>query len=241
MQSINNRILKVSKRIVDKISIKIPIFHIKNNLIFVSRQTNFLLFVCLRAVSCVPRVANVSGLFILGCSSVFSTFICFSSSCVLCAAGCQCLWIVHSCLLLGFLYVYLLVLVLCLVCRWLPVSLDCSFLVASSVFSNVYLFVFVLCLVCLGLPMSLDCPFLFSPRFSLTFICLSSSFVFVPRVANVSGLIGSYIRFWERPGDLPRVIEILCLFASGAQRNEREDTTISITSGRSPGLSQQRM
>jgi hypothetical protein len=38
----------------------------------------------------------------------------------------------------------------------------------------------------------------------------------------------SYIRSWERPGDLPRVIEILCLLASGAQRNEREDTTISI-------------
>ena len=103
MQSINNRILKVSKRIVDKISIKIPIFHIKNNLIFVSRQTNFLLFVCLRAVSCVPRVANVSGLSILVCSSVFSTFICLSSSCVLCADGCPCLWIVHSWLLLGFL------------------------------------------------------------------------------------------------------------------------------------------
>ena len=29
-------------------------------------------------------------------------------------------------------------------------------------------------------------------------------------------LIGSYIRSWERPGDLQRVIEILCLFASGA-------------------------
>jgi len=54
-------------------------------------------------------------------------------------------------------------------------------------------------------------------------------------------LIGSYIRSWERPGDLPRVIEMLCLFASGAQRNERKDTTISIKSGRSPGLSQQRM
>jgi hypothetical protein len=54
-------------------------------------------------------------------------------------------------------------------------------------------------------------------------------------------LIGSYIRSWERPGDLPRVIEILCLFASGAQRNKRKDTTISITSGRSPGLSQHRM
>jgi hypothetical protein len=42
-------------------------------------------------------------------------------------------------------------------------------------------------------------------------------------------LIGSYIRSWERPGDLPRVIEFFCLF-----------TTISITRGRSPGLSQQR-
>ena len=54
-------------------------------------------------------------------------------------------------------------------------------------------------------------------------------------------LIGTYIRSWERPSDLPRVIEILCLFASGAQRNERKETKISITSGRSPGLSQQRM
>jgi hypothetical protein len=54
-------------------------------------------------------------------------------------------------------------------------------------------------------------------------------------------IIGSCIRSWERPGDLPRVIEILCLFASGAERNERKDTTISITRGRSPGISQQRM
>ena len=54
-------------------------------------------------------------------------------------------------------------------------------------------------------------------------------------------LIGSYIRSWERPGDLLRVIEMLCLFASVAQRNERKDTKISITSGRSPGLSRQRM
>jgi hypothetical protein len=41
-------------------------------------------------------------------------------------------------------------------------SLDCPFLIASSVFSNVYLFVFVLCLVYRGLPMSLECPFLFA-------------------------------------------------------------------------------
>jgi hypothetical protein len=37
------------------------------------------------------------------------------------------------------------------------------------------------------------------------------------------------------------VIEIVCLFASEAQRNERKETKISIASGRSPGLSQQRM
>ena len=54
-------------------------------------------------------------------------------------------------------------------------------------------------------------------------------------------IIGSYIRSWGRPGDLPRVIEILCLFASGVQQNDRKETKISITSGRSPGLSQQRM
>jgi hypothetical protein len=76
-----------------------------------------------------------------------------------------------------FSNVYLFFFVLCLVCLVLPMSLDCSFLVASAIFSNVYLFFFVLCLVCLGLPMSLDCSFLFSPRFSLTFICLSSSCV----------------------------------------------------------------
>ena len=58
----------------------------------------------------------------------------------------------------------------------------------------------------------------------------------------MTSVIGSiHVRSWERPGDLPRVIEILCLFASGAQRNERKETQISITSGRSPGLSQQRM
>jgi hypothetical protein len=33
-------------------------------------------------------------------------------------------------------------------------------------------------------------------------------------------IIGSYIRSWERPGDLPRVIEILCLFASGSTFNK---------------------
>ena len=35
--------------------------------------------------------------------------------------------------------VFLFVLVLCLVCPMLPVSLDCPFLIAHSVFSNIYL------------------------------------------------------------------------------------------------------
>jgi hypothetical protein len=42
-------------------------------------------------------------------------------------------------------------------------------------------------------------------------------------------VIGSYIRSWERPGDLPSVIEILCLFAGGAQRNDRKETKKYIT------------
>jgi hypothetical protein len=137
------------------------------------------------------------------------TFICLSSSCFLCAEGCQCLWIVHSCFPLGFLsrlFVCLrpvscvpmvanvsgLFILDCflgflyrLFVRLRPVSCvprvanvsGLSIVGCSSVFSNVYLFVVVLCLVCRGLPMSLDCSFLFSPRFSLTFICLSSSCV----------------------------------------------------------------
>ena len=45
-----------------------------------------------------------------------------------------------------------------LVYPMLPVSLNCPFLIAPSVFSNFY------CrLVCLMLPVSLDCPFLIAP------------------------------------------------------------------------------
>ena len=36
-------------------------------------------------------------------------------------------------------------------------------------------------------------------------------------------LIGSFIHWYGRPVDLPRVIEILCLFTNGAQRNEWKD------------------
>ena len=48
----------------------------------------------------------------------------------------------------------------------------------------------------------------------------------------------SYIRSWERLGDLPWMIEILCLFENGAQQNEPEDTQTSITIERLPELSQ---
>ena len=66
-------------------------------------------FVCHPPVSCMPNIACVSGL---------------SSSCVLYAQYCMCLWIVF---------------LLCLVCPMLHVSLDCPLLIALSVFSNVYL------------------------------------------------------------------------------------------------------
>ena len=78
----------------------------------------------------------------------------------------------------------------------LPVSLDCPFLIAPSVFSSTYLscvlctlccqflwivlfycpfgilqHLFVMCLVYPMLPVSLDCPFSLPHRYSLTCIC----------------------------------------------------------------------
>jgi len=46
-------------------------------------------------------------------------------------------FMLHICLV--FCVVFLFVFILCLVCPILPVSLDCPFLIALSVFSNVYL------------------------------------------------------------------------------------------------------
>jgi hypothetical protein len=58
----------------------------------------------------------------------------------------------------------------------LPVSLDCSFLIAPSVFSNVYL-------VYPMLPVSLDCPLLIAPMvFSNVYLSC------VPYVTSFSGL-----------------------------------------------------
>jgi hypothetical protein len=71
---------------------------------------------------------------------------------------------------------------LCLAYSMLPVSLDCPFLIAPSVFSNVY----VSCVLC---TQCWQCLWIvhswLSPRFSLTFICPLSC---VFNVDSVSGL-----------------------------------------------------
>jgi hypothetical protein len=67
------------------------------------------------------------------------------------------------------------------------------------------------------------------------------SYLVYQSVSQKSILCDVYFITLNDIDDLPRVIEMLCLFASGAQRNERKETKISITRGRSPGLSQQRM
>jgi hypothetical protein len=92
-------------------------------------------FVCLRPASCVPNVASVARLSIRDCS------VGLSSSCILCTQCCQCLLIVRSWLLRRFslTFNYYLQYVLCLVYPMFPVSLDCLFFIAPSVFSNVYL------------------------------------------------------------------------------------------------------
>ena len=60
---------------------------------------------------------------------------------VSCAQCCTFLWIVHSSLPFRFAlkFIYYIQFVLCLLCPRLHVSLDCPFLIATSVFSNIYL------------------------------------------------------------------------------------------------------
>ena len=129
-------------------------------------------------------------------------------SCVLCTICGQFLWIVHcwlplrcsltfiypvSCVLyvtsfsrlfiLDFPFgVLLRLFVLCLVYYMSPVSLDCSLLIAPSVFSNVYLSC-VLCTICGQFLWIVHCwlPL----RCSLTFICPVSCVLYV---ASFSGL-----------------------------------------------------
>ena len=148
-----------------------------------------------------PVSLDCSFWFPLRCSL---TFIC-PVSCVLYVASFSGLFIVDC--PFGVLY---RLFVLCLVYYMSPVSLDCSLLIAPSVFSNVYLS----CLVYYMSPVSLDCSLLIAPsvfsnvylscvlcticrqflwmvhcwlplRCSLTFICPVSCVLYV---ASFSGL-----------------------------------------------------
>jgi hypothetical protein len=98
--------------------------------------------------------------------SVFSNvYLLPTMSCVLCTQCCQCLWIVHSWLLLRFPLTFIYYL-LC-PAPWVPnvtrISrlsiLDCSFGFLLRLFTAYY----VLCLVYPMLSVSLDCPFLITP------------------------------------------------------------------------------
>jgi hypothetical protein len=93
--------------------------------------------------------------------------------------------------------------VLCLVYPLLPVSLDCSFWIAPSVFSNVYLSC-VLCTLCcqflwivhFGLPLRYSLTFIMYPMLPVSLDCsfwiapsVFSNVYYVPYVASFSGLL----------------------------------------------------
>ena len=132
-----------------------------------------LTFIC--PVSCVPYVASYSGLYFFIAPSVFSNMY---LSCVLCTLCYQFLWIVLFHCPFGILQHLF---AMCLVYPMLPVSLNCPFLIALSVFSNIYLS----CVLC-----TLWWQFLWIVhlwlhlRYSLAFICPVSC---VPYVASFSG------------------------------------------------------
>ena len=63
------------------------------------------------------------------------------TSCALCTQCCQCLRTVHYWLLLWFSLTFTCLFTSCVLCtQMLPVSPDCPFLIAPSVFSNIYIF-----------------------------------------------------------------------------------------------------
>ena len=90
---------------------------------------------CPRLVSCVPYVASVSGLSISDCI-LCNLYCLFFLTCVLCTLCYQFLRIVHFWLLVWYSLMFVF-LDLCPVYPMLPVSQDCPFLIARSVFSNV--------------------------------------------------------------------------------------------------------
>ena len=143
-------------------------------------------------------------------------------SCVLCTQCWQCLWIVHSWLPIRFSLTFISpmscvlnvdsasglpildcpfvflkrLFFLCLAYSMLPVSLDCPFLIAPSVFSNVY----VSCVLC---TQCWQCLWIvhswLSPRFSLTFICPLSCVLNVDSFSGFSildGPLGFHLRLF---------------------------------------------
>ena len=132
----------------------------------------FLWIVCLRLMSCVPKVASFSGLFVFALCLVYLMLTvsldCLSSPYVLCTQCYQFLWIVclrlMSCVPNVASFSGLFFFALCLVYPMLPVSLDCL--------SSPY----VLCTQC--------CQFLW-------IVCLRLMSC-VPNVASFSGLSSPY-------------------------------------------------
>ena len=102
---------------------------------------------------------------------------------VLCPLCCQFRWIVHFWFPLRYSLTFGC---LRLLYPMLSVSLDCSFLIAPSVFSNVYLSC-ILCILCLQFLWIVY--FLFRLRYSLMFICPVSCVPYVASVSRVSILI----------------------------------------------------
>ena len=126
--------------------------------------------VYLRPVPWMPNVASVSGLFIfvlcLECPMLPVSLDCLSSSCVLNAQCCQCVWIVYL-----------------RPVSWMPN--------VASVFG---LFIFVLCLECPMLPVSLDCLSSSCALNAQCCQCLWIVYLRpVPWIPNVASVFGLFI------------------------------------------------
>ena len=149
-------------------------------------------------MSCVPSVASVSGMSVPNCRLGFlwRLFTTYSLSCVLYAQCCQCLWIVHSWLLLrvSLMFIYCLEIVQFRVC---PVSLDCTFLITLPLRFSLTFIHYLECVLCLVYPVlsvSLDCPFwiaasVFYDVYLLPTVC---RVYYVPSVSELSILVCSF-------------------------------------------------
>jgi hypothetical protein len=107
-------------------------------------------------------------------------------SCVLCAQCCHRLWTVHSWLPLRFSLTFICPVSLV---PNVAVSLDCSFLIASSVFSNVYL----CCVLCAQCFQCLDCSFLIT---SSVFSNVYLSCVLCAQCCQCLWIVHSWLPHW---------------------------------------------